>query len=174
MRFYSRLLYYLYIAKPMKKKILFICLGNICRSPAAEGILKKLIKAEGLQKLYQVDSAGTGGWHAGQPADRRMCHAASKRGLKIDSISRQINIDDFTKYDYILTMDNDNLSAVKKLAGGIPVYPELVIKPILSYSSSSEYIEVPDPYYGGESGFDEVLDLLEDACKGLLRELTKT
>ena len=155
----------------MKKRILFVCLGNICRSPAAEGVFLNLIKKRGLQDQYFVDSAGTGPWHVGSKADERMRNSALKRGIIIESIARQINLDDLYHFDFILTMDNDNLAAIKSLSNSADKSLNLTIKPILSYAKTTKLLEVPDPYYGGENGFEEVLDLLEDSCAGLLAEL---
>ena len=152
----------------MLKKVLFVCLGNICRSPAAEGIFQKKIKDRGLEKSFVVDSAGTGGWHVGNLADSRMRKAASARGINLESRSRQIKQVDLYDFDIILVMDKDNFEAVKSL---IPDELDPVnskIKLILSYSKKTELNEVPDPYYGGENGFDMVLDLLNDAIDGLL------
>jgi len=155
----------------MVKRLLFVCLGNICRSPAAEGVFLSLIHAQGIESNYEVDSAGTGGWHVGSPADSRMQRAAKRRGIDLPSKARQINSKDLNYFDYILTMDNDNLSLVKSMAKKEKLSKTPIIKPILSYSDNKKLIEVPDPYYGGEKGFEEVLDLLGDACLGLLKEL---
>jgi len=155
----------------MLKKVLFVCLGNICRSPAAEGIFQKKIKDRGLEKSFVVDSAGTGGWHVGNLADSRMRKAASARGINLESRSRQIKKIDLYDFDVILVMDKDNLEAVKLL---IPDELDTVnskIKLILSYSRKTDLNEVPDPYYGGDNGFDNVLDLLNDAIDGLLESL---
>ncbi len=155
----------------MKKKILFVCLGNICRSPAAEAVFLKVLTANGFEDNYFVDSAGTGGWHVGQSADSRMQLAAKQRGIVISSFARQIKIDDLLTFDLILTMDNDNLNAVNQLSKQLDKEPLALIKPLLNYSQNSELLEVPDPYYGGEQGFEKVLDLLEDACNGLFEEI---
>ncbi len=152
----------------MKKKILFVCLGNICRSPAAESVFLHHAQSKGLKELYEVDSAGTGGWHVGHEADPRMRNAALKRGIKITSRARKINISDFTKFDLILTMDNQNFEDVNSLAEKCTEEKKAIISPILSFSHNNNLKEVPDPYYGGENGFNDVLDLLEDAVKGLL------
>ena len=154
----------------MKKKILFVCLGNICRSPAAEGVFLSLIHAKGLAHEYEIDSAGTGGWHIGKQADSRMRNSAMNRGIDIPSLARQINPEDLEYFDLILTMDQDNLNEVKSLAvkAGLDVLSK--IRPVLSYSKSTDVVEVPDPYYGGEKGFERVLDLLEEACYGLYLE----
>ena len=155
----------------MKIKILFVCLGNICRSPAAEAVFMHLACKKGLQKRFQVDSAGTGGWHVGQPPDERMRQAAQKRGITLTSLARQINLNDFNNYDLILTMDNDNLLSVKTLKKQVSK-SKVDIRPILSFLKKSNYLEVPDPYYGGDQGFDNVLDLLEESCNRLIDELS--
>ena len=155
----------------MKKNILFVCLGNICRSPAAEAVFLNAIRLKGLEKYFYVDSAGTGSWHVGKDADHRMRDAAEKRGIYITSKARQININDFQLFDLIFTMDNTNLSDVKLLSQKVVDKNIAKIYPILSYSSQSHEIEVPDPYYGGEDGFDIVLDLLNDAIDGLIESL---
>ena len=156
----------------MVKKILFVCLGNICRSPAAEGILKKKLKDRDLEKLFVVDSAGTGGWHVGNLADPRMRETALSRGIELTSRSRQIEENDLYEFDHILVMDKDNLHAVKLLTKNKLNSVKSKIKLILSYSKDSQLDEVPDPYYGGQNGFDKVLDLLDNAIDGLLDSLT--
>ena len=155
----------------MVKKILFVCLGNICRSPAAEGIFKQKIKDRDLEKLFVVDSAGTGSWHIGNLPDHRMRETALLRGIELTSRSRQIEETDLYEFDYILVMDNDNLDAVKLLIKNHKYPVNSKIKLILSYSKNSQLEEVPDPYYGGQKGFDKVLDLLDDAIDGLINSL---
>ena len=155
----------------MVKKILFVCLGNICRSPAAEGILKKKLKDRDLEKLFVVDSAGTGGWHVGNLPDPRMRETALSRGIELTSRSRQIEEKDLYEFDYILVMDKDNLHAVQSLVQNESHSAISKIKLILSYSKNSQLDEVPDPYYGGQDGFDKVIDLLDDAIDGLLDSL---
>ncbi|HGY5554758.1 MAG TPA: low molecular weight protein-tyrosine-phosphatase [Prochlorococcus sp.] len=155
----------------MNDRLLFVCLGNICRSPAAEGVFLHQLKIQGLEKQFVVDSAGTGGWHVGRPADSRMRNAAAQRGILLPSRARQIKAKDLQTFDLILTMDADNLLNVQSLAGELGQIATARIKPMLSYASKTSLQEVPDPYYGGDAGFEEVLDLLEDACKGLLDEL---
>ena len=156
----------------MTQKLLFVCLGNICRSPAAEGVFLHLLKQRGLSDQFVVDSAGTGGWHVGNPADRRMTAAANRRGIDLPSRARQISLDDFSSFDLVLTMDNDNLATVESLAQEAGPNAVATVKPMLSYSRRFNETEVPDPYYGGEAGFEHVLDLLEDACSNLLDELS--
>lgn len=152
----------------MVKKILFVCLGNICRSPAAEGVFKQKIKDRDLEKLFVVDSAGTGGWHVGNLADPRMRETALSRGIELRSRSRKIKESDLYEFDHILVMDNDNLDAVKSLIKDPNNPVNSKIKLILSYSKNSQLDEVPDPYYGGQNGFDKVLDLLDEAMDGLI------
>jgi len=157
-----------------EQRLLFVCLGNICRSPAAEGVFLHLIAREGLEDRFLVDSAGTGGWHAGNPADRRMRAAAERRGIHLPSRARQIALADFTAFDRILTMDDDNLLHVRSLARELGERPGLArIEPMTSHCRLHQAREVPDPYYGGEQGFEQVLDLLEDACAGLLETLLR-
>jgi protein-tyrosine phosphatase len=157
-----------------EQRLLFVCLGNICRSPAAEGVFLHLIAREGLEDRFVVDSAGTGGWHAGNPADRRMRAAAERRSIHLPSRARQIALADFTAFDRILTMDDDNLRNVRSLACELGERPGLArIEPMTSHCRLHQAREVPDPYYGGEQGFEQVLDLLEDACAGLLETLLR-
>tara|TARA_Y100001968_G_C19150386_1_gene615879 strand:- start:217 stop:690 length:474 start_codon:yes stop_codon:yes gene_type:complete len=156
----------------MTIKILFVCLGNICRSPAAEGIFKQKIKERGLEKSFTVDSAGTGSWHVGNLPDQRMRETALTRGLNLTSRSRQIKENDLFEFDYILVMDKDNLNAVQLLDKGISHSINSKIELILSYSNDSQIDEVPDPYYGGQNGFYQVLDLLDNAIDGLIDSLT--
>ena len=156
------------------QRLLFVCLGNICRSPAAEGVFLHLLAREGLADQFVVDSAGTGSWHVGKPADRRMLAAADKRGIALPSRARQIDPADLGRFDRILTMDNDNLAAVEALARQgrpAPGTEQALIEPITRHCRRFRSQEVPDPYYGGEEGFEQVLDLLEDACGGLLDQL---
>ena len=155
----------------MVKKILFVCLGNICRSPAAEGIFQQKIKDRNLEKLFVVDSAGTGGWHVGNLADPRMRETALSRGIELTSRSRKIKASDLYEFDHILVMDNDNLEAIKLLIKDQNNLVNSKIKLILSYSKNSQLDEVPDPYYGGQNGFDKVMDLLDDAMDGLIDTL---
>ena len=155
----------------MVKKILFVCLGNICRSPAAEGIFNQKIKERDLENLFVVDSAGTGSWHIGNLADSRMRETALGRGIELTSRSRQIEENDLYEFDHILVMDKDNLNAIKSLIKD-DMYPlQSKIKLILNYSKKSQLEEVPDPYYGGQNGFEKVLDLLDEAIDELIDTL---
>jgi protein-tyrosine phosphatase len=155
------------------KKVLFVCLGNICRSPAAEGIFRHLVREEGMIDRIHIDSAGTGGWHEGESPDARMIQHAGRRGYDIsDLIARQIQApQDLRHFDYILTMDNSNLRNVRAL--DTKSEHQHKIKPLVSFCRVHSVEEVPDPYYKGDEGFEHVLDLLEDACLELLRHLKK-
>ena len=155
----------------MVKKILFVCLGNICRSPAAEGIFNQKIKERDLENFFVVDSAGTGSWHVGNLPDQRMRITALSRGIELTSRARQIEENDLYEFDLILVMDKDNLDAVKSLSKDHKNTISSKIKLILSYSKNSQLDEVPDPYYGGQNGFDKVIDLLDDAMDGLIDSL---
>jgi len=150
-------------------RVLFVCLGNICRSPAAEGVFLHLLAREDLEHHFQVDSAGTGGWHVGSPADRRMRAAAARRGIELTSRARQIEAADLDHFHHVLTMDEENLAAVSRLARQSEGRAR--ITPLTSHCRRHAAPAVPDPYYGGADGFEEVLDLLEDACAGLLASL---
>ncbi|MGB5133943.1 MAG: low molecular weight protein-tyrosine-phosphatase [Prochlorococcaceae cyanobacterium] len=155
-------------------RVLFVCLGNICRSPAAEGVFLQQLTQAGLQERYAVDSAGTGGWHVGKPADARMHRAAARRGIALQSRARQLEPADLGRFDHILTMDADNLNAVEAMARRWPREERrAVVAPLVRYCQRLNACEVPDPYYGGEDGFERVLDLLEDACEGLLMALER-
>ena len=153
-----------------KKKILFVCLGNICRSPSAEAVFNGIAKNRGLARNFVVDSAGTSGWHEGQPADKRMQSHAIKRGYNLTSISRKFSPDsDFDYFDFIIGMDDENIIALKKMARNETDIQK--IHKMTDFRKEWQYDEVPDPYYGGEQGFELVLDLLEDSCDGLLEKL---
>ena len=155
----------------MKKRVLFVCLGNICRSPAAEGVFLHLLQQSQAGERFVVDSAGTGSWHVGKAADARMRAAARRRGIQLPSRARQLGRADLNRFDHILTMDASNLLQVQALVGEAGGSSLARIEPLLSYCSRFDVSEVPDPYYGGAEGFEHVLDLLEDACSGLLQAL---
>jgi protein-tyrosine phosphatase len=149
------------------KRILFVCLGNICRSPAAEGILKKMAVDNCVESKVFIDSAGTSGHHDGDPADARMIEHAKKRGYELTSISRQFTKQDFDSFDLILTMDSANLRDIKKLdPKGTYAHK---VKPVTEFCRIHQLRDVPDPYYSGADGFELVLDILEDACEQLIR-----
>lgn len=149
-----------------KIKILFVCLGNICRSPAAEGIFKKLAEEAGCAGRFAIDSAGLTGYHEGELPDPRMRSHAVRRGYLLDSRSRPVRLSDFETYDYLIGMDDRNYDELRRLAPD----PESAAKVhrMVEYCRRYRHDHVPDPYYEGADGFELVLDLLEDACAGLL------
>ena len=148
-------------------RVLFVCMGNICRSPIAQGVFEDVLAREGLEDEVFVDSAGTGAWHVGSPPDERAQRSASLRGLDLSAQrARRISPDDCDAFDYVLTMDEDNYRAVAGLCRG-----SAVVRPFLDFASGSPEREVPDPYYGGPDGFDHVLDLVEEASEGLLADI---
>jgi len=150
-------------------RILFICMGNICRSPAAEGIMKSKAQEQGLEQFFYIDSAGIHGWHEGELPDNRMRTHASRRGYKLTSHSRPVVSDDFKNFDMIIGMDDSNIQNLKRMAPNLE--SQRKIYRMTDYCQTHTANHVPDPYYGGASGFELVLDLLEDACDGLLDEL---
>lgn len=155
-----------------KTKILFVCMGNICRSPSAEAVFKGIVKNSGVSHNFEIDSAGTTGYHVGQNADRRMLSHAIKRGFNLTSISRKFYPEtDFDHFDYIIGMDDENMFDLKNIARNEGDLNKLY--KMTDFSKEWDYSEVPDPYYGGDAGFELVLDLLEDSCKGLLEKITQ-
>ncbi len=152
-------------------KVLFVCLGNICRSPTAEGVFTALVDREGLTDLVSVDSAGTGDWHVGDQPDRRAQAAAKARGYDLSmQRARQIKEMDFWDFDYVIAMDSQNHSDLSMMA---PTNAQDRIRMFLSFAPKEGITDVPDPYYGGANGFDHVLDLVEAASLGLLQEIRK-
>eukprot|EP00668_Euglena_longa_P017444 GGOE01021849.1.p1 GENE.GGOE01021849.1~~GGOE01021849.1.p1 ORF type:complete len:208 (+),score=40.66 GGOE01021849.1:42-626(+) len=181
-----------------KTRVLFVCLGNICRSPSAEAVFKSVVDGEGLSNQFEIDSCGTGGgsanwylpmgfsYHEGECADSRMQKAAAERGIRLTSRSRPLRPADLDNFDYIIGMDNSNLANIREAAehwlkeGRHPNIPRdyakklsLLTQFLLDSHFKQRYDSVPDPYYGGPQGFQVVLDLLLDACQGLLREIQK-
>jgi protein-tyrosine phosphatase len=148
-------------------RVLFVCLGNICRSPLAQGVFEDVLRSEGLEDEVFVDSAGTGSWHVGSLPDHRAQRSASARGLDLSTQrARQISPDDCEEFDYVLTMDEENYRTVASLCRG-----RAVVRPFLDFAPHSPQREVPDPYGGGPNAFERVLDLVEEASVGLLDDI---
>nr|WP_315489535.1 low molecular weight protein-tyrosine-phosphatase [uncultured Rhodoferax sp.] len=147
--------------------ILFVCMGNICRSPTAHGVFRHMVKEQGLDHVIHVDSAGTHNYHPGSPPDERSQEHAAKRGYQLaDLRARQIAATDFDQHDLILVMDWDNLALVQDIC---PASAQKKVRRLAEFCLASDCTVIPDPYYGGADGFDQVLDLVEDAAEGLLR-----
>jgi protein-tyrosine phosphatase len=153
-------------------KVVFVCLGNICRSPTAEGVFRALVEREGLGKRIAVDSTATGAWHVGEAPDPRAQEAALRRGIDLSNFrARKATKQDFNTFDYVLAMDLENLAALKKLC---PPGEEYRLSLLLDYAPEAGRRDVPDPYYIGGQGFEIVLDLIEAASRGLLAHIQKT
>ena len=151
-----------------KTSVVFVCMGNICRSPTAEGVFRHLAEQAGLSGQLHIDSAGTHAYHAGEPPDHRARAAAERRGMSLDGIyARRVMEEDFDRFDYVIAMDEDNL---ERLRAEAPAHHHDKLRLFLEFASSNER-EVPDPYYGGSAGFERVLDLVEEASRGLLETL---
>ena len=150
---------------------MFVCMGNICRSPTAEGVFRKYVEDADMAGVIHTDSAGTHAYHSGEPSDHRARAAAANRGFSLEGISaRQVTTDDYERFDYILAMDEDNLAVLRDRA---PDAHRGKVRLFLEYAESHRETEVPDPYYGGTAGFEQVLDLVEEASRGLLSRLRK-
>ena len=153
-----------------KTAVLFVCMGNICRSPTAEGVFRHHVELAGLSEAIAIDSAGTHAYHVGDPPDRRARAAAERRGISLGDLrARRVRDEDFERFDYIVAMDTDNLERLKDQS---PPEHHGKVRLFLEFSSMRER-EVPDPYYGGPAGFERVLDLVEDASRGLLETLSR-
>ena len=155
-----------------KIKILFVCLGNICRSPAAEGVMSRIVEEAGEKERFEIDSAGTGGWHVGELPDKRMRVHAFQRGYNLTHHCRQVSESDFEDFDIIVAMDENNRRNLMRLAPTPEAQKKIVMMADFA-DASFHYDHVPDPYYEGAEGFELVLDLLENACQRLFDELTK-
>jgi protein-tyrosine phosphatase len=150
--------------------LLFVCLGNICRSPTAEGVMRELVRREGLEDQIALDSAGTGGWHVGDPPDARATATARTRGIVLDGAARQVRASDFDDFDLLLAMDRSNLRDLRHLAPDEDARAKVRLLREFDPGSDGD-LDVPDPYYGGPGGFERVLDLVQAACEGLLGEI---
>lgn len=155
----------------MRKKVLFVCHGNICRSPTAEGVARHYLRTRGLAHAVEVESAGTHGYHVGEAPDPRTIAAAGRRGIDLsDKRARRVGPQDFEKFDLVLAMDRHNLNNLERAC---PPEHRGKLRLFMSYSRNFDTEEVPDPYFGGPAGFDRVIDMVEDAIEGLLDELAR-
>jgi low molecular weight protein-tyrosine phosphatase len=153
-------------------RILFVCMGNICRSPTAEAIMRGLLRGEGLEQAIAIDSAGTGGWHAGDPPDARAVAAARSRDVVVEGAAREVTAEDFERFDLVLAMDRENERDLLARAPDDEARGKVrLLREFDAAAVAAGDLDVPDPYYGGPHGFDRVLDLVEAACRGLLDEV---
>lgn len=150
--------------------VLFVCLGNICRSPAAEGLARSLAEDEGWVSSILIDSAGTAGFQVGAPADSRMRAAAEERGIFLASRARKLVVKDLERFDLVIAMDRENLADIRRLSDS----PRAIIKLLSEYLDGDWPLDVPDPYYGGDTGFELVLNMLDAACPKILEELMQS
>ncbi len=151
-----------------KVSVLFVCMGNICRSPTGEGVFQHYVENKGYADKIHIDSAGTIAYHEGEPADIRMREVAAKRAYKLQSIARKVTVEDIDTFDLLVAMDIDNLNDLEAMAGGSKQHIRLLGTFLDSYKINQEAPSVPDPYYGGEAGFEKVLDMIESACPNML------
>ena len=149
-----------------RTSVLFVCLGNICRSPLAEGVFQHLVEEAGLSNRFEIDSAGTGGWHIGEPPDARATMVASQHGVHLGSRARQVTESDLDHFEYVVAMDHDNLRNLERMAATCG--SEAQIELLRRSDSEGTGEEVPDPYYGGASGFETVYEMVHRSCVGLL------
>lgn len=157
------------MSKDNTVSVLFVCLGNICRSPTAHGVFESMVAERGLAQQIRVDSCGTGDWHIGHPPDARASEEAAKRGYDLSSLrARQVEVADFHQFDYVLAMDKQNLADLEAMA---PAGSTARVSLFLPFDLRATAVEVPDPYYGGDEGFTAVLNMVEAASEGLLQEI---
>lgn len=155
-------------------RILFVCMGNICRSPTAEAVMTRLVADAGLAGELEIESAGTGGWHVGNAPDARATAAANVRGFAMQSVAQQVSARDFDRFDLLIAMDRDNVGNLQRLAPDAEAAAKVrLLREFDPASAGAPDLDVPDPYYGGDDGFEHVLDLVEAACAGLLDELRR-
>jgi protein-tyrosine phosphatase len=153
-------------------RLLFVCMGNICRSPTAEGVMRHLVAERGLEDEIVIDSAGTGGWHVGHPPDERSARVAAGRGIVLEGAARQVRPADFRDFDLLLCADASTARELRRLAPDAEAAAKIrLLREFDPGSQGAPDLDVPDPYYGGPDGFDHVLDLVEAACAGLLDEI---
>lgn len=152
-----------------RTSVLFVCLGNICRSPLAEGIFLHLVEEAGLEERFEIDSAGTGSWHVGEVPDARASMVASRHGVDLPSRARQLTEDDVARFDYVIAMDRENLRNIERMADSTG--SDASVKLLRDYDPEENGDEVPDPYYGGASGFENVYSMVMRSCQSLLNQL---
>jgi protein-tyrosine phosphatase len=155
-------------------RILFVCLGNICRSPTAEGVMRALVREAGLEGSIELDSAGTGAWHVGNPPDERATETARTRGIVLEGAARKVRRADFDDFDLLIAMDRKNLADLRRLASDERARSRIRLLREFDPASAGlgvDELDVPDPYYGGPRGFGDVLDLVHAACEGLLAQI---
>lgn len=152
------------------KRVLFVCLGNICRSPTGEGLLRHLLAERGLEGEIEVDSAGTGAWHVGEGPDARMTRAAAGRGYRLEGAARQVTAADFGRFDLVVAMDRQNLADLEAMAPP-PAERRAELRLFSHFLPSGSPADVPDPYYGGDDGFERVIDLVEEGCAAIADHL---
>ena len=158
------------VRPPVPVKLLFVCLGNICRSPTAEGVMRALVADAGLEEAIHIDSAGTGSWHVGSAPDERATDAARARGLVLEGTARQVQPADFVDFDLLVAMDRENARELRAMAEDEDQRAKVRLLREFDPRSPPD-VDVPDPYYGGAGGFDAVLDLVQAACEGLLEQI---
>jgi len=151
-------------------RILFVCMGNICRSPTAEGVMRHLLEDAGLADRGEIESAGTGGWHAGEPPDERATLAARRRGVTLEGAARQVRPEDFRRFDLLIALDRANLRELLARAPDEEAAEKVRLLREFDPAADGD-LDVPDPYYGGDRGFETVLDMVEASCRGLIEEL---
>lgn len=152
-----------------RSSVLFVCLGNICRSPLAEGVFRHLVTDAGLEASFAIDSAGTGAWHEGEGPDARSVEVAAAHGVELSGRARRVTAEDLRRFDVVVAMDRDNLAALKDLSGEAHGTARLHL--LREFDPEADGDEVPDPYYGGPSGFEKVYRMVRSACEGLLGAL---
>lgn len=153
-------------------RVLFVCLGNICRSPLAEGVFRDLVEQAGLSERFEIDSAGTGSWHVGEGPDARAAMVARQHGVELNGHARQVTPQDLYRFDYVIAMDRDNLRSLERMAGTSAAGAE--IRLLREYDPENGGDQVPDPYYGGASGFETAFEIVSRCCHVLLARLRTT
>jgi protein-tyrosine phosphatase len=152
-------------------RVLFVCMGNICRSPTAHGVFRRLVREEGIDEVIEIDSAGTHAYHVGEPPDRRAQLAAARRGIDLSDLrARRIEPEDFARHDYVLAMDAENLAMLTELCPEEHAYK---VRLFMEFAPDWGIEEVPDPYYGGNTGFERVFDMVEAAARGLIEDIRR-